>query len=128
MRAETRSITIQAPPEDVLRFVADPFNLARWAPGFAPSVHERDERWFIVGDFGEREIVVTASVECGTFDLWLASDPRRGIRTRVIANGDGSEYLFTLLSDDEIEPEALADQLRVVEQELAAVRRLVQDG
>jgi hypothetical protein len=128
MRAETRSITIQATPEDVLRFVADPFNLARWAPGFAPAVHERDGRWFIVGDFGEREIVVTASVECGTFDLWPASDPRRGIRTRVIANGDGSEYLFTLLSDDDVEPGALADQLLVVEQELAAVRRLVQDG
>ena len=128
MRAETRSITIQARPEDVLRFVADPFNLARWAPDFAPSVHERDGRWFIVGDFGEREIIVTASVECGTFDLWPASDPGRGIRTRVIANGDGSEYLFTLLADDEIEPDALAAQLQGVEQELIAVRRLVQDG
>jgi Polyketide cyclase / dehydrase and lipid transport len=128
MRAETRSITIQAPPEDVLRFVADPFNLARWAPRFAPSVHERDGHWFIAGDFGKREIVVTASVECGTFDLWPASDPRRGIRTRVIANGDGSEYLFTVLVDDEIEPDALADQLRVVDQELAAVRQFVQDG
>ena len=127
MRAETSSITIQAPPEDVLRFVADPFNLPRWAPGFAPSVHERDGRWFIVGDFGEREIVVTASVECGTFDLWPASDPRRGIRTRVIANGDGSEYLFTLLLEDELDSDALADQLRVVEQELAAVRALLQE-
>ena len=128
MRAETRSITIQARPEDVLRFVADPFNLARWAPDFAPSVHERDGRWYIVGDFDEREIIVTASVECGTFDLWPASDPGRGIRTRVIANGDGSEYLVTLLADDELEPDALAEQLRVVEQELVAVRRLVQDG
>jgi hypothetical protein len=73
MRAETRSITIQAPPEDVLRFVADPFNLARWAPRFAPSVHERYGHWFIAGDFGKPE-------------------------------------------------------LRVVDQELAAVRRFVQDG
>jgi hypothetical protein len=128
MRAETRSITIHAPPEDVLRFVADPFNLPRWAPGFAPSVHERDGRWFIVGDFGEREIVVTVSVEQGTFDLWPASDPRRGIRTRVIAAGDDCEYVFTLLIDDGLDPEALAEQLRVVEQELADLRGLVHKG
>jgi Polyketide cyclase / dehydrase and lipid transport len=128
MRAETRSITIQAPPDAVLRFVADPFNLPRWAPGFAPSVHERDGLWFIAGDSGEREIIVTASPELGTFDLWPASDPRRGIRTRVIPNGDGSDYVFTLLLDDGIEPDALADQLRVVEQELAALRQLLQAG
>jgi hypothetical protein len=128
MIAETRSITIAAAPAVVLRFVADPANLPRWAPAFARSVKHRGGRWFVSGDRGEFEIVVVASTELGTFDLWPASDPRRGIRTRVIANGDGSEYVFTLLLDDDIDDAARAAQVEVIGQELRAVRDVVQGG
>ena len=112
----------------MLRFVADPVNLPRWAPGFAPAVHERHGRWFVVGERGEFEIVVLTSDELGTFDLWPADDPQRGIRTRVIANGDGSEFVFTLLLDDDIDGAAHARQVDVVEQELGAVRELLEAG
>jgi hypothetical protein len=128
MIAETRSVTIAAEPGAVLRFVADPVNLPRWAPGFAPAVHEHQGRWFVAGDRGEFEIIVIASDELGTFDLWPAADPRRGIRTRVIANGDGSEYVFTLLLDDGIGADALARQIAVVDQELDTVRALLEAG
>jgi hypothetical protein len=128
MIAETRSITIAAEPRAVLRFVADPVNLPRWAPGFAPAVHERDGSWFVAGDRGEFEIVVLASDELGVFDLWPMADPRRGIRTRVIANGDGSEYVLTLLLDDDIDAAARARQIDVVQQELRTVRALLDTG
>jgi hypothetical protein len=128
MVAETRSVTIAAEPRAVLRFVADPANLPRWAPGFAPAVHARYGRWFVAGDRGEFEITVLASDELGTFDLWPAADPRRGIRTRVIANGDGSEYVLTVLLDDDIDAAALARQIDVVAQELDTVRALLEAG
>jgi hypothetical protein len=128
MIAETRSITIAAAPSTVLRFVADPANLPRWAPAFARAVQHRGGRWFVSGDRGEFEIVVVASAELGTFDLWPASDPRRGIRTRVIANGDGSEYVFTVLLDDATDDAARAAQVEVIGQELRTVRELVQRG
>jgi hypothetical protein len=38
MRADTQTITIQAPPDDVVSFVADGSNMPRWAIGFAKSV------------------------------------------------------------------------------------------
>jgi hypothetical protein len=128
MRAETRSITIAAPPREVLRFVADPRNLPRWAPGFAPAVLEREGRWFVSGERGEFEIVVLASDELGTFDLWPAADARRGIRTRVIANGDGSEYVLTILMQDDVDEAAVTGQIEVIEQELGAVRELMEAG
>jgi hypothetical protein len=128
MIAETRSITIAAAPSTVLRFVADPANLPRWAPAFARAVQHRAGRWFVSGDRGEFEIVVVASAELGTFDLWPASDPRRGIRTRVIANGDGSEYVFTVLRDDDTDDAARAAQVEVIGQELRTVRELVARG
>ena len=91
-------------------------------------MRERHGHWFVAGDRGEFEISVLTSDELGVFDLWPAADPRRGIRTRVIANGDGSEYVFTLLLDDDIDAAGRARQLDVVEQELAAVRDLLQAG
>jgi len=128
MIAETRSIRIAADPREVLRFVADPVNLPRWAPGFAPEVREREGRWFVAGDRGEFEIVIVTSDELGTFDLWPAANPRRGIRTRVIANGDGSEYVFTVLLEDDVDDAARARQIDVVEQELRTVRELLGGG
>ena len=128
MRAETRSITIAASPRDVLRFVADPRNLPRWAPGFAPAVLEREGHWFVSGEHREFEIVVLASDELGTFDLWPAADARRGIRTRVLANGDGTEYVFTILMEDDIDQAGLTGQIEVIEQELATVRDLMEAG
>jgi uncharacterized protein YndB with AHSA1/START domain len=128
MIAETRSITIARPPREVLRFVSDPRNLPRWAPAFASSVERRDDRWVVTSERGEFAIVVVTSDEVGTFDLWPAADPRRGIRTRVIANDDGSEFLLTLLLDDHIDDPARARQLDVVAQELRAVRELLQAG
>ena len=128
MIAETRSITIAADPGRVLRFVADPINLPRWAPGFAREVHEREGRWFVAGDRGEFEIVIVTSDELGTFDLWPAANARRGIRTRVIANGDHSEYVFTVLLDDDIDDAARARQIDVIHQELRTVRELLEGG
>jgi hypothetical protein len=128
VRAETRSITIAAAPREVLRFVADPRNLPRWAPGFAPAVREREGSWFVSGERGEFEIVVLASDELGTFDLWPAANARRGIRTRVIANGDGTEYVLTILMQDDIDEAGVAAQIEVIEQELATVRELMEAG
>src|SRR3954454_24537272 len=94
--AETRTVSIAAPPEAVLDVVADPRNLPRWAPDFATRVQptEDDGRWLI--DNGEAEFAIAVRVdrERGTVDLLDPSDPRRGAFTRVVPNAAGSEYLF----------------------------------
>ncbi len=38
MRSDTRTVAIDARPEDVLAFVGDGANLPRWAIGFAKAV------------------------------------------------------------------------------------------
>ena len=122
--SHTRSISIAAAPSDVLAFLADPHNLPRWAPAFARSVSERDGQLRVDTGQGELPISVSVSRERGTVDLLSATEPRVGAFSRVLPNGDGSEYLFTLFFAPDADDTAVEAQMAVVDQELEAVRAL----
>jgi hypothetical protein len=123
-RAETRSIAIDAPADVVLDLVADPQALPRWAPGVARTVRQDGEAWILDNGEAEVRIVIRASREHGTVDLLSAEDPRQGVFTRVLPNGAGSEYQFTLFFPAEVPEEAVVKQLAIVDEELQAVRAL----
>jgi hypothetical protein len=127
-RAETRSISIGAPPSVVLGLVADPRRLPEWAPNFAQSVEPAGEDWMIDTGAGEVRIAVRVSPEHGTMDLLGAQDPTRGAFTRVVHNHQGSEYLFTLFFPDGTEEAAVAQQMATVEEELRTVKALCEAG
>ncbi len=116
-RAETRTISVNAPPGAVLELVGDPCNLPRWAPNFARAGSPRRRRWIIATGGGEARITVRVSGEHGTVDLLAAANPDRGSFSRVVPNDRGSEYLFTLFFPDDTDEDALARQMAVVEQE-----------
>jgi hypothetical protein len=122
--AETRSVSIAAPPAVVLEFVADPRRLPEWAPEFARAVRPDGTDWLI--DTGDREarITVRVSPDHGTMDLLAASAPAVGAFTRVLPNRNGAEYQFTLLFPSDTPTDAIARQMESVEQELETVRML----
>jgi hypothetical protein len=123
-RAETRSISVAAPPATVLAFVGDPLRLPEWAPDFARGVRPDGDDWLIDTGEGEARITVRVSLEHGSVDLLSASDPTRGAFSRVVPNRGGSEYLFTLFFPDGTPESAIARQMATVDDELEAVRRL----
>jgi hypothetical protein len=122
--SRTRSIAIAADPAEVLDFLADPHNLPRWAPAFARSVTERDGQLLVDTGQGELAISMPVSREPGTVDLVSTAEPRVGAFSRVLPNGDGSEYLFTLFFAPDVDEGAVEAQMAVVDQELEAVRAL----
>ena len=97
--AETRSISIAAPPATVLDYVGDPRHLPEWAPAFARGVRADGDQWLVDSGEGQLRILVRVSPEHGTVDLLSADDPTRGAFTRVVHNSGGSEYLFTLFGE-----------------------------
>lgn len=124
-RAETRSISILAPPSAVFDLVGDPLRLPEWAPHFARAVRADGDRWLVDnGTDGEFPIVVRVSRELGTMDLLGSIDPPTGAFTRVIPNGRGSEYLFTLFFSDGVDEPAIAAQMAIVEDELQTIRAI----
>jgi uncharacterized protein YndB with AHSA1/START domain len=123
-RAGTRTISIAAPPETVLALVADARRLPDWAPAFARAVQPDGDDWLIDTGDGQARITVRVSPEHGTVDLLAANDPTRGAFTRVVHNGEGSEYLFMLLFPHGTPDAAIAQQMATVEGELETVRAL----
>jgi hypothetical protein len=124
--ASTRSVAIAAPPAAVLDVVADGARLPEWAPGFAPKVRADGDLWVIESGGGEVNIHVRTDRESGTVDFLAAADERIGAFTRVIPNGEGSEFLFTLLFDEGTDTAAIDAQMKIVEEELATVRAMVE--
>jgi hypothetical protein len=123
-RAETRSIAIAAPPEAVLAILGDARRLPEWAPDFARAVRPDGDGWIVDNGSAEFPIRLRVATELGTVDILRRGDPPRGAFARVIPNGDGSEFLFTLVFPKGTDPAAVDAQMTTVERELAAVRAL----
>lgn len=117
-----RSVTIDATPAAVFAFVAEPRNLPRWAPGAVKSVEPSGDAWLFHDGETERRVVVKTSEECGTVDLLFGEGS--GVFTRVVANGTGAEYQFTLFFPEGSPQDAVAAQSAVIDDELATVRAL----
>jgi carbon monoxide dehydrogenase subunit G len=125
-RSITSSISIHAKPEQVFDLVSDPLEFPTWAPGFARSVRSDGEHWTVDTGAGEARVAVRVSRERGTVDIVSPDQPTRGVFTRVLANGDGCEYLFTQFFPDAVSAEDVVRQVEVVEGELATIKRLVE--
>lgn len=125
-RAETRSIAIAAPPEAVLAVVGDARRLPEWAPDFAHAVRANGDTDSWIVDNGEAEFPIRLRVaaELGTVDILGPGDRPRGAFARVLPNGDGAEFLFTLVFPAGTDDAAVDAQMATVERELVAVRVL----
>ncbi len=120
--AETRTISIAASPSAVFDFVGDAQNLLKWAPGFAPNISASGDEWVV--DYGTEtlRLIVRTSRDGGTVDFLRAHDPRTGGFSRVLPNGEGAEYQFTLVFPAGTPEAAVADQLKIIDGELQTVR------
>lgn len=97
MHSDTRTISIDASPQDVVAFVAEPRNLPRWAIGFAKSVRQDEGRWVVTTGQGEVGVTIDADEQSGTVDFRMEVGPavEAVAYSRVLPNGDGAEYVFT---------------------------------
>jgi uncharacterized protein YndB with AHSA1/START domain len=127
-RSDTRSIAIDAPREHVFAFVADPENLPRWAVGFCRSIR-RDEagRWIVSTGQGELPVRYETNEQAGTVDFHLTTAPDTELAafSRVVANGDGAEYVFTQFQHPGMSDDAFEAQVRALGEELHVLRGLL---
>jgi Polyketide cyclase / dehydrase and lipid transport len=128
MRSDTQTVTIAAKPEAVLAFVADGENLPRWAIGFAKSVRPFEAGWIVTTGQGEVPTRIDVNETAGTVDFHL--EPLPGAEAtayaRVVAHGDGAEFVFTQMQQPG-QPDEVFDQLvAAVGHELVALKALLE--
>ncbi len=123
------SIAIARPAEQVYAFVADPQNLPRWAAGLATSeVHQEGDTWIAQAPFGRVSIRFAKRNNLGVLDhdVELESGQVFHNPMRVIANGEGSEFIFTLLRQPEMTDAQFAADTQAIEADLRTLKRLLE--
>ena len=114
---ESRHISthIDRPVREVYDYASDPANLPEWAAGLGSSIERVDGRWVMESPMGRIVVDFAPSNEYGVLDhdVTLPSGQTVHNPFRVIADGDGSEVVFTVrrqpeATDEEFERDAAA--------------------
>lgn len=128
MRADTRTISIEAPVERVVTFLANPQNLPRWAVGFARSVHQAPGGWVVQTGAGEMGLRIDVDRGRGTVDFCMS--PTQGIdvlaASRVVPRGAGSEYVFTQCQPPGMPDEVFDQNVRALTHELTVLKAVME--
>ncbi len=128
MKADTQAVSIQSPAPKVIRFLADPANLPRWAVGFAKSVRSDGGRWRVRTGAGEVAVRIAADEKSGIVDYLISPAP--GVEalaaSRVIPRGPGCEYTFTQFQAPGMSDEAFAQSVAALTHELRVLKALME--
>ncbi|MBD0420070.1 SRPBCC family protein [Streptomyces sp. TRM S81-3] len=108
------SVYIDRTVDAVYAYASDPANLPAWAHGLGDSIEKAEDRWVAESSpMGRVTITFTPRNELGVLDheVTLPSGETVHNPVRVIANGAGSEVVFTLhrqpgMSDADFERDA----------------------
>src|SRR5262249_36671601 len=126
MRSNTQSVSIDARPEHVFDFVANPENLPRWAVGFARSITRVGDDWVVETANGPVSIHYVTDPGLGVVDFHFSPAPGVDLAaySRVGPNGDGAEYQFPELQPPGLSDEAFAGQIEALGEELVVLRSI----
>lgn len=124
-RTKTQTVSIASPPDKVFAFVADPEKLPVWAIGFCKEIREEGGRWIVTTPSGE-EIPMrsVAHPDLQILDsAWELGPSVEGRAfTRVVPNGDGADYVFTMVQADGMPDELFDTQAAELARELTVLK------
>lgn len=125
------STYIRRSPEDVYAFASNPENLPIWAAGLARSEVKKDgDVWVAEAPFGKVKIRFSDANELGVMDhdVELASGVIVHNPMRVVPNGEGSEFIFTLLRQPGMSEAQFADDAQAVAEDLRTLKEVLEGG
>ena len=123
------SITISRRPAEVYAFASDPRNLPRWAAGLARSeVRKEGDGWIADSPMGKIKIrFAEKNPYCVLdHDVTLESGVTVHNPMRVVPNGEGSEFTFTLIRQTGMSDAKFAEDRAAVEKDLRTLKDLLE--
>lgn len=123
------SVYIARRPADVYEFASDPRNLPRWAAGLARSeVRKEGDEWIVEASFGKAAVKFAEKNAFGVMDhdVTLESGVTVHNPMRVVPNGEGSEFIFTLIRQPGMTDEQYAADKAAVEKDLRTLKDLLE--
>jgi hypothetical protein len=128
MSSRTLSVSIRCSPDKVYEFVTDPQNLPQWAQGLGQSVRKQGSDWVVDTPQGLMKIRFPDQNRFGVMDHYVttATGVEVYVPMRVLANGSGSEVIFTLFRLPDMSDEQYAEDRQMVERDLKALKDLLE--
>lgn len=130
MKAQTISLTIDAPAARVYAFASREENLPRWVPSFFRRVWHDEGEWRVDSPLGPATVAFAPENPFGVLDhrVRLASGAVFFNPMRVVPNGDGCELMFTLFQSEGISDEDFTRDAALVRADFEVLRRLMEAG
>lgn len=129
MQVRHLSVSIERSPAEVYRFAADPTNLPRWARGLAEGPAQLDGDSLVVSSpMGTVRVRFVAPNALGVLDhdVTLPSGEVVHNPMRVIANGGGSEVVFSLFRRSRVTDVELDADAAAVMRDLQSLKSLLE--
>ena len=122
------SISIDRPPGEVYAFAANPENLPRWAKGLSGAIERVGGEWIADSPMGKVKVRFVGRNELGVLDHDVTVESGETIHNpmRVVANGEGSEVVFTLFLRPGASAEDFDADARTVAEDLAALKAFLE--
>ncbi len=123
------SVSIRRSPSDVYEFARDARNLPRWAAGLARSeVTKQGDAWVAEAPFGKVLVTFAARNALGVLDHDVELESGLVVHNpmRVLANGEGSEFIFSLFRRPEMTDTEFARDRGAVEEDLARLKAILE--
>ena len=123
------SVYIARRPAEVYEFASDPRNLPPWAAGLARSEVRRDgDAWVVDAAFGRARVRFVERNSFGVMDhdVTLESGVTVHNPMRVVPNGEGSEFVFTLIRQAGMSDTQFAEDKAAVQNDLKTLKALLE--
>jgi uncharacterized protein YndB with AHSA1/START domain len=123
------SVSIALPPAEVYEFASDPRNLPKWASGLARSEVRKDgDEWVADAPIGKVRVKFVERNSFGVMDHDVKLESGVSVHNvmRVIPNGEGSEFVFTLIRQPGTPDEQFAKDKATVENDLKTLKDLLE--
>ena len=125
MQARTVTAVLDAPREQVFRYLADVENLPAWATEFARELKFEDGKAKVVNGLGEFYFSIEADPETGVIDMYAGptEEELAVFPTRVVGLPDGKvAYSFTMFQGPDIPDELFESQYEALLREFDNIR------
>ena len=132
MSTESRHLTvsIERPADVVYRYARDPAHLPEWAAGLAAGIRSERGEWVAESPMGRVLVRFVPVNEYGVLDHDVVLPDGTTVTNplRVLADGAGSEVVFTARRQPAMTDEEWAADVAAVTADLVALKRLLEGG